>query len=189
MPDLDPSEYKKIEDYIGNAKLLNSFLKLEGSTLESIKDNKPISPIVSNIYSFLSQFKTLDSIFTYFNKIRFLNSGINALINLADRFLSVHNNIQCLKYYSTFSRFGSVSSTSSSIWYVLELIGIIPEQKSFWLKIIDGVISAFGYIVGLGNNILDLLYNPNPIRKIQAVIEIVLASIAFVIHIYNLINN
>ena len=185
IKDLDSNKLKKIEDYIGKGKILNYSLKLEDTTLNSMKGNKPFSPFAAHAFSFLSRFKKIDIIISFLRD----NSLVNGGINLIDRILSIHKNIQDLWYFNYLSTFGSVSTFCSSVWWILEKIGIMPEQKPFWLKIIDGVISAIGYISGLSFNILDIIYNPNPIRKIQAVIEIVLATIAFFIHIYNLIKD
>ena len=56
------------------------------------------------------------------------------------------------------------------------------------IKFLDGTISVFGYLTGLAMDILDLIYNPNPVRKAAAVIEIILSTTSTVIHLYNLIK-
>ena len=117
------------------------------------------------------------------------NSCLSGLINLADKYLSVHRKIKKLKFYNILSGCGTASTVMSLLWWILEMFGVIPEKKSNMFKIIDGGITIFGYLTGLIMDILDLYYNPFNFRKILAASEITISTISSVIHMYNLIKN
>ena len=165
--------------------LINFSLKaIDNKTIKTIKENKPATGLLSKILSFLCKFKIFRKIYDYVKKTSF----INFVINLADRYLSVHEKIQKLKFYKFLSGCGIASFVINFIWWLLELIGIIPKKKKGLLKFLDGAINIFGYITGLVMDILDIIFNPILPRKIAAITEIALSTVSLGIHLYKLIK-
>ena len=107
---------------------------------------------------------------------------------MADRYLSVNEKITKLSFYNFLSGCGVASSIINFLWWLLEKLGIVKKKKSWWLKIIDGGITIFGYLTGLTMDILDIIFNPIPLRKEAAIIEILLSTVSLGIHLYNLIK-
>ena len=189
MPDLNQEKYERLKqsETIINTVSTSSTILLKLSDQQTIKAIKKIQPhcsLLNRILSFLSKYKCLNSIYSFVKNNKFINSVINFL----DRYLSVHPKITKLSFYNVLNKCGVAASVSSFIWFILELVGVIPKGKPKWLKFLDGTISVFGYLTGLAMDILDLIYNPNPVRKAAAVIEIILSTTSTVIHLYNLIK-
>lgn len=186
MPDLGYENLQTIEKSIDTTSLLINITTkiIDNKTVETIKENKPATGVLAKILTFLSKFKIFKKIYDYVKK----SSFINFVINLADRYLSVHEKIQKLKFYKFLNGCGISSVVINFIWWLLELIGIIPKKKKGWLKFLDGAIHIFGYITGLAMDILDIVFNPILPRKIAAITEITLSTVSLGIHLHKLIK-
>ncbi len=188
MPNSEYKNLKTIESVIDTVSLTAKFaLKIADSkTLDSVKKIKQSCGLMDKILSFLSRFnnKIIKRIYSFLKNNKFINSAIN----LADKYLSVHPNIQKLKFYKFLNGCGIASCITNFIWWLFEKIGVIPKKKSLWLKILDAGISIFGYVTGLIVDILDLIANPSILRKVAASAEIVFSTVSLGIHIYTLIK-
>ena len=183
MPITD-EEYDKINGVESDIKLksfiINATLKISDDKIVKTMENF----LIDKIISFLRRFKIFDKIY----KIIKESSFINGVINLADRYLSVNEKITKLSFYNFLSGCGVASSIINFLWWLLEKLGIVKKKKSWWLKIIDGGITIFGYLTGLTMDILDIIFNPIPLIKEAAIIEILLSTVSLGIHLYNLIK-
>ena len=192
MPNNQDFKYKRlktIENVLDKVNMVtNVALKVADSeTLKAYKKVKSNCTLMTRILKFLGEFKnsTVQGIISVIKN----NSLINGAINLADRYLSVAEKITKLSFYNALSRCGTASTIINFIWWILELTGVIPKKKTIWFKILDGAIHIFGYLTGLTMDILDIIFNPFPIRKVAAVIEIILSTASLGIHLYNLIKD
>ena len=188
MPNSEYENLKTTQSVIDTVSLAANFaLKIaDHQTLDSVKKIKKGCGLMDRILKFLSQFnnKIIKGIYSFLKNNKFINGAIN----LADKYLSVHADIQKLKFYKFLSGCGIASCITSFIWWLLEKVGVIPKKKSLWLKILDAGISIFGYVTGLIVDILDIIYNPFILRKVAASVEIVFSTVSLGIHIYTLIK-
>ena len=178
-------KYENIEAVLHKVGYLKHGFKLIDASKKTF-DQKEIMPLLDTKLGCNTKSTCVPSCLKKFLEKILGNKATNTLSTLADEFLFVPDNIKELEYYNILSGASSLSCGVSLLWSVLSYFGKTPDKKSWAYNTIDTTITVLSFGTTLVNDILDIIYNPNPYRKWMAIAEIGISSAANILHLFNL---